>query len=711
MKNQIIILAFTFIVSSLIAQQKGINQLPTANRQLPTSTYAVVVGISDYQDPGIPDLRFADKDAEAFASYLRSNPGGKLDNDHLKVLINHQATMAQFGNALDWLIENAKEGDRVIIYFSGHGDVEKKTITQPGFLLCWDAPAKVYIAGGTMALPILQEVISTLSVQNKSKVLVITDACRSGKLAGQSVNGSQATAANLSRQFANEIKIMSCQPNEYSIEGEQWGGGRGAFSFHLINALNGLADKDDDKIVTLQEVGRFLEDHVSEEVAPVKQVPMVVGDRYEHLSTVDEIIISNLRNGKNNPTLLTSIESRGIEDEVLSLADTTIKMLYQQFKQALSDKKFLEPENACADNYYEKLIKEPSLLKLHSTIKRNYAAALQDDAQQIINKFLNSDPKVSMNTYTHWANESKLNAKYLERAAELLGQKHYMFSIIKARKHYFMGIYELSSSPNPTKPDSLHSAQAIFQFRKALEWYPNMPNVFCWLIFTNKDSAEFYASKATSFSPNWIVPYVYLADVFIKQNRDSIQAKKFLQMSSNIDSNSQLVNYEWGYYYFEFLQNDQAIKYLRKAIASNQSSICFPCANQLLAISYANSNQFQKAEDEFKNLLKMDSTEGSFHYNYCIFLTLIKKYQEAEMELFKSIQYNYHDMSGAYYQLACIYSQQGMTDKSMNAYETALQKGFQDLELIQNDSDMDLLKKQGKWNELMKKYFPERIKN
>jgi len=41
------------------------------------TTYAVVVGISDYQDKDIPDLRFADKDA--FAINLRSNRGSKLD--------------------------------------------------------------------------------------------------------------------------------------------------------------------------------------------------------------------------------------------------------------------------------------------------------------------------------------------------------------------------------------------------------------------------------------------------------------------------------------------------------------------------------------------------------------------------------------------------------------------------------------------------------
>ncbi len=66
-------LVFLIVATDLVAQnQKGAT--PMAGSQLPTTTgqtYAVVVGISDYQDSGIPDLRFADKDAEAFANYLR----------------------------------------------------------------------------------------------------------------------------------------------------------------------------------------------------------------------------------------------------------------------------------------------------------------------------------------------------------------------------------------------------------------------------------------------------------------------------------------------------------------------------------------------------------------------------------------------------------------------------------------------------------------
>ena len=129
------IFIFPFYIFSQQPVPSGKGATPISKIQINENqrknTYAVVVGISDYQDKDIPDLRFADKDAEAFANYLRSNAGGNLDHDHLKLLVNEEATMAQFANALDWLWENVKEGNQAIIYFSGHGDVEKKSLRHP----------------------------------------------------------------------------------------------------------------------------------------------------------------------------------------------------------------------------------------------------------------------------------------------------------------------------------------------------------------------------------------------------------------------------------------------------------------------------------------------------------------------------------------------------------------------------------------------------
>lgn len=124
MKSSLLYLsALIFIITiHLSAQQKGAtpiikSQQSDVKSQL-HNTYALVVCISDYQDSKIPDLRFSDKDAVAFANFLRSTAGGALDEDHLKVLINNNAKGAQIGMALDWLIEVSKENDQVIIYSS-----------------------------------------------------------------------------------------------------------------------------------------------------------------------------------------------------------------------------------------------------------------------------------------------------------------------------------------------------------------------------------------------------------------------------------------------------------------------------------------------------------------------------------------------------------------------------------------------------------------
>jgi len=700
-----------------LKQQKGVAPIGSSQQLAVNNTYAVVVGISDYQDPGIPDLRYADKDAEAFANFLRSDAGGRLDGDHLKVLINAQATMAQFANALDWLWEVCKEGDQAIIYFSGHGDVEKKSLTQPGFLLCWDAPERVYMAGGAFALPMLQEVISTLSIQNKSKVVVITDACRSGTLAGNSIGGAQATAANLAKQFANEIKILSCQPNEYSIEGEQWGGGRGAFSYHLIDALYGMADNNNDLIVNLQEAGRYIEDHVSAEVAPVSQVPMILGNRTYALSFVDAKILASLKSGKSNQTtFLSSIDSRGMEDDVLAMVDTSIRIIYKLFNQALKDKVFLEPENTCADSYYEQLIKEPKLERLHSTLKRNYAAALQDDAQQVLNKYLKADkleislsPKTRIDKYHNFP-------RHLERAAELLGDKHYLYRTLQARRSYFEG-FPLESIGGFNRTTS---EQAMVHFKKALEWQPDMPNafwgmskVFGWQFF-QMDSAEFYAHLATAAAPTWVIPYVGISETYSHIKKFD-KAKQFLDMANQIDSSDALVWQAWAIYYFHKKEYPEAERRLIKLLTVLDSAICMPCTYTQLCEIYMVTGRNAEAEQFLRKLVDYDSTNYSYHLMLGKIFTSSGRFEAAEQEFRKvsvlaSAYSNPDDLF--YYNMVMVYIAKNQMDKAFESLEKSLIAGNEDFEYMQEDNDLAPMRVMSEqWKALMKKYFPHKFKD
>ena len=540
--------------------QKGLKPIQKEESKT-NNTYAVVVGISDYQDPEISDLQFADDDALAFATYLQSSAGGKLDEDHLKILINQEATMAQFAVALDWLYEVAQKDDQVIIYFSGHGDVERKSLTQPGFLLCWDAPSKVYLAGGALALPMFQDVISTLSVQNEAQVLVITDACRSGKLSGSNISGAKITGNNLAKQYANEIKILSCQPEEYSIEGEQWGGGRGAFSYHLMDGIQGMADANNDQSVSLKEIGRYLEDYVTEEVAPQKQNPMIIGDKTNTIARVDPNVLEAIQQGKKSEMIaFASTEQRGIEDEVLAEADSNLVVMYHALKERISEKKFLSPEADCAEYYFSILSKEEQFKKLHSSMRRNYAAALQDDAQQLLNRLIKSDAGEHSKSRLDIYKDYKHYPNNLRRAATLLGQEHYMYSVLMARSYWFEGyINDLSTCGCLNVPNA---RKILPHYQKALEYQEEMPHAWVQLaaIYGEQlemiDSAAYYSNLAIEAIPSWVLVYDWMANLYLNNTGRTTddgsyleKAKDWLDRGLAIDSNSIILLNDLGYWY------------------------------------------------------------------------------------------------------------------------------------------------------------------
>lgn len=644
------------------------------------STRAVIIGISDYQDPGITDLRFAHKDAEAFANYLRSPAGGSLNEDQLRLLLNSEATQAQLGNALDWLMEVTQEGDRAIIYFSGHGDLEKKTRSQQGFLLCWDAPPRVYMGGGAFDLRSLQDVISTLSLTNKANVVVITDACHAGTLAGHSIGGTQATAENLRTQYANEIKILSCQPGEYSVEGTQWGGGRGAFSYHLMDGLYGLADNNEDRSVNLQELGRYLEDHVARDVDPISQIPLVRGNLKEQLAKVNSQILAELRAGKTNQLdLLSAAGTKGIEDEVLATVDSTTREVYHLFKESLKEKIFLSPANACAEAYYARLILEPKMERLYSTMRRNYAAALQDDAQQVMNRWLKTDVRELVLTKNSQLEKYMLYPGYLERAIELLGPKHYMIPSLQARKVFFEG-HLLYLSRQGNAADSTLGEQALKKFREALTWQPDLPQVYYlmskvfWVHMMQPDSSEYYGTIAASLAPTWVLPLTDMARMYAYQYKKFDRARPFLERATILDSNALVVLQSWGDFYFYQKQFRNAESYYNKCLQINPA---FIWALNNLGVVYLEEKRFEEAETLYRRILEVDP-----------------------------------GFMPAYYNIACILGPQNQVTEAFGFLEQAIKTGLNDYDYLQQDTDLIMLREDSiQWHALMKKYFPDKVKD
>ncbi len=228
-------------------------------------TYALVIGISSYQNTSVPQLQFADKDASLFADYIASNIADSLRSERIKLLVNQDASIAAVYNALDWLKNVCSENDTAYIYFSGHGDIETKAKKSQGFLLAYNSPPNNY-QNNAISIDDLNEIANILTLEKHSYVVLITDACHSGKLAGDFYKGKQWANEQLQKVLNDQVRLASCKPDQLANEGNYWGGGRGIFSYYLLKGLNGFADSDQNGNIQLKELQAYLQTSFEQDV-------------------------------------------------------------------------------------------------------------------------------------------------------------------------------------------------------------------------------------------------------------------------------------------------------------------------------------------------------------------------------------------------------------------------------------------------------------
>ncbi|MBK9017583.1 MAG: hypothetical protein IPM82_28025 [Saprospiraceae bacterium] len=128
------------------------------------------------------------------------------------------------------------------------------------------------------------------------------------------------------------------------------------FSFHLLDGLTGMADKNRDGSVNLFELGHYLDDRVLTEAAlHSSQLPLTVGDRQTQLATVDAPTLADLRSAKSSiATTLKGTGMRGWEDDIVATADSATQSLYYAFADALKNGEMLDARASLADSHRER---------------------------------------------------------------------------------------------------------------------------------------------------------------------------------------------------------------------------------------------------------------------------------------------------------------------------------------------------------------------
>jgi uncharacterized caspase-like protein len=217
--------------------------------------WAVVIGISEYTDPGIKALKYADKDAKAFYDFLRSSGGGSVPEDHIALLTNSQATRSNIIGTLQEKFRRAFEEDLVIFYIAGHGQPDP--VGEEVFFLSHDASSANLGGTAVSQLDIEKEFRRTRA----RKRIWIADACHSGGV-GLQVRAEQAALTNkLLTAIGNSTSTLAMfsasSSSEYSFEDAKWGGGHGVFTYYLLRGLKGEADADKNKLISLRELSEY----------------------------------------------------------------------------------------------------------------------------------------------------------------------------------------------------------------------------------------------------------------------------------------------------------------------------------------------------------------------------------------------------------------------------------------------------------------------
>jgi uncharacterized caspase-like protein len=252
--------------------------------------YLLAIGVSEYQDPGIPDLHYAHEDAAAFERWARAQEGRIYNRVHARSLVDADATRTKVIQTLLEHFRAARPDDQLILFLSGHGVIDP--VTSAWHFLTADSQ-RVAIAGTALEQHDILRKLESGGVH--SRVVVLVDTCQSGALADAvPAEGKGLFVAGDARPLDDEVArqregawvvFTAGTSGDKAIEGPQFRlpgepeevHGHGLFTWSVLSALGGTAaDRDGNGIVTLNEFQAYVSEQVRE-ASSGKQIPVISG--------------------------------------------------------------------------------------------------------------------------------------------------------------------------------------------------------------------------------------------------------------------------------------------------------------------------------------------------------------------------------------------------------------------------------------------------
>ncbi len=184
-------------------------------------TYVLVTGVSTYQDSRMTVTQTT-KNAKSFAQKM------KTQTSDVSILTSSYANHDNVLAKLKAICKAARSTDRVVFYFAGHGGVDE---TQTGCICAYDKP--IYYS----------ELMSCFKQCRAKEKVMIVEACHSGSaLTSYIAPGVTCLASSRMDEYSYYSDIISA----------------GYFSKGILTGLQGKADANADKKITMLELFKYV---------------------------------------------------------------------------------------------------------------------------------------------------------------------------------------------------------------------------------------------------------------------------------------------------------------------------------------------------------------------------------------------------------------------------------------------------------------------
>ena len=522
---------------------------------IPFTTRAIVFGVSNYQDNSIPSTFQTQADAELFAAFLRSRSGGLIPTDLIHLTTGEEATLANLASEGNWIQEESRPGDRVIIYLSCYARLLNKENNGTPYLFFSDSP---FVPAGTGVLT-LSDFLHTVKEISLKQSLSFNLYLELTIPSDEDIEIWQQWLHAFKRSFPSSSFTISKYKNIKKNHAVS------TFGQLLINGLMSQADYNNDLSIMPSEIFKYMRKN-NKKINQDKILFTAFSSNISRLSHT-ETNIADKKNDENKFPFIFDNETSSLEDSLLNKENQTVKQWYHDFIITMKLGKLIAPPGRCASDFYDSLATIPTLAPLYRKWQRKLGAVLLDETQQALNAYLKTDTRELRYRWKH-ANHYDIYPKYMEKAIEMIGPNSFFFNTLQTKLFYFRGLKYRMEGEKENNPDKIDLALNMQQ--KAISLEPEAAYVLneIGLLYLILDSvaAEFYFLEALKYSPSWIIPQINLS-IFYQNKKRMEDAMHFALKAEQMSPDNILVNHNLGLAYLKVGQLKIAEEYLRKTIS------------------------------------------------------------------------------------------------------------------------------------------------